>query len=300
MIYIPEKLEQWILSHFLNEASIHSIRPLKGSTTALMYEIGLVLTSGENMKLVLRQYERSTFTEKDIEQETDSLRMATQLTVPTPQWIGADPDGEVIGKPLLLMSKVEGAVNILPTNQTAWLDELAKTLAHLHDNRITDFPWKYGRYQKAGEMDIPFWSDKPEVWRALKEIISRPEPSYTPIFIHRDFHPTNVLWEGTKVSGVVDWTNGCLGPAGIDVGHCRWNLAMLYGVEAAETFLIAYQGKTKTQFSYDVYWDIVSLMDVLEGQPEVYSGWEVFGKTDITVEVMMKRMDSYARSLLEK
>lgn len=41
-------------------------------------------------------------------------------------------------------------------------------------------------------------------------------------------------------------------------------------------------------------------MDVLEGQPEVYPGWEVFGKTDITEEVMIERMDEYAVSLLEK
>ncbi|GGP13276.1 phosphotransferase family protein [Oceanobacillus neutriphilus] len=300
MAYISEKLEHWIVSHFSNEADIQHVSPLKGSTTAVMYTINLRLSSGESRELVLRQYEESSFTAKDIKQEADSLKAAALLAVETPEYIAADPDGEIIGKPLLLMSKIEGNINILPENQSKWLSKLAETLAQIHDNSIIDFPWQHERYQKAGEIEIPSWSGKQEVWKALKEIVLQPEPDYTPRFVHRDFHPVNVLWKNNEVSGVVDWANGCIGHVGIDVGHCRWNLAMLYGVEAADAFLSAYQRKSKDNFSYDVYWDIVSLMDVLEGQPDVYPGWGVFGKTDITVEMMKERMDCYAVSLLKK
>ncbi|WP_152656054.1 phosphotransferase family protein [Oceanobacillus sp. CFH 90083] len=300
MVSIPEKQKQWIVSHFPNGTAIHHIYPLKGSTTAAMYAIVLQLSADEKIELVLRQYDKSSFSAKDIEQEADSLKAAASLSVDTPQYIAADPHGEIIGKPLLLMRKLEGKVNILPANQAEWSKKLAGTLARIHDNSIDKIPWKHERYQKADEIDIPAWTGKQEVWAALKEVALQPEPSYTPRFIHRDFHPANVLWKDGEVSGVVDWANGCLGHAGIDVGHCRWNLAMLYGVEAADAFLSAYQEKAKHGFSYNVYWDIVSLMDVLEGQPDVYPGWEVFGKTDITVEIMIERMDSYAASLLEK
>ncbi|MEK4299913.1 aminoglycoside phosphotransferase family protein [Oceanobacillus sp. FSL W8-0428] len=300
MAYISEKLKHWIVSHFSNKSVIHHVHPLEGSTTAVMYIIGLYLSTGESRELVLRQYEKSSFTAKDIKQEVDSLKAAALLAVETPQYIAADPDGEIIGKPLLLMSKIEGKINILPENQVVWLSKLAETLAQIHDNSIIDFPWQHERYQKADEIEIPAWSGKQEVWEALKEIVLQPEPSYTPKFIHRDFHPVNVLWKNNEVSGVVDWANGCLGHAGIDIGHCRWNLAMLYSVEAADAFLSAYQKKTKDDFSYDVYWDIVSLMDVLEGQPDIYPGWGVFGKKDITVEMMKERMDCYAVSLLKK
>ncbi|MFD1065119.1 phosphotransferase family protein [Oceanobacillus locisalsi] len=300
MVCIPEKLEQWIVSHFPKETIIHEVYPLKGSTTATMLAIVLQITDSETLELVLRRYERKCFTAQDIKQEADSLKEAAFLSVETPQCIAADPDGEVIGDPLLLMSKIAGKVDILPVDQDAWLYGLAETLAQIHDHSAEPFPWKHERYQKAEQIDIPAWSGKPKVWQALKEIALLPQPAYMPKFIHRDFHPTNVLWQDNKVSGVVDWANGCLGPAGIDVGHCRWNLAMLYGVAAADTFLSAYQRKARCPFFYDVYWDIVSLMDVLEGQPEVYPGWEVFGKTDITVEWMVERMDGYAVSLRDK
>ncbi len=224
MAYISEKLKHWIVSHFSNKSVIHHVHPLEGSTTAVMYIIGLYLSTGESRELVLRQYEKSSFTAKDIKQEVDSLKAAALLAVETPQYIAADPDGEIIGKPLLLMSKIEGKINILPENQVVWLSKLAETLAQIHDNSIIDFPWQHERYQKADEIEIPAWSGKQEVWEALKEIVLQPEPSYTPKFIHRDFHPVNVLWKNNEVSGVVDWANGCLGHAGIDIGHCRWNL----------------------------------------------------------------------------
>ncbi|GIO18772.1 hypothetical protein J18TS1_18720 [Oceanobacillus oncorhynchi subsp. incaldanensis] len=300
MVQLPERLKNWIVSHFPKETAIQHIYSLKGSTTAAMYAINLKLPTGEMKELVLRQYEKSQFTAKEIKQEADSLKAAASLSIETPQYIAADPEGEIIGKPLLLMSKMEGKVDILPANQAAWLNQLAEALAQIHHNTINHFPWKHKRYQKADEIEIPIWSRKLEVWEALKKVVLRPEPSYTPVFIHRDFHPANVLWKDAEVNGVVDWANGCLGHTGVDVGHCRWNLAMLYGVAAADTFLAVYQEKMGSHFSYDVYWDIVSLMDVLEGQPEVYPGWEVFGKTDITEEVMIERMDEYAVSLLEK
>lgn len=300
MVHISEKRKHWIISHFTNGAAIHHVYPLKGSTTAAMYTIGLQFPAGKSMELVLRQYEKSSFTAEDIEQEADSLKAAASLAVETPEYIASDPNGEITGKQLLLMSRIEGEVDILPENPDEWLNKLAETLARIHDNSIENFPWKHERYQKADEIEIPAWSGKRKVWETLKEVVLQPEPSYTPKFIHRDFHPTNVLWKGVEVSGVVDWANGCLGHAGIDVGHCRWNLAMLYSVEAADTFLSAYQRKTGENFSYDVYWDIVSLMDVLEGQPDVYPGWEVFGKTDITVERLIERMDCYAASLLQR
>lgn len=124
-----------------------------------------------------------------------------------------------------------------------------------------------------------------------------PETKYC--FIHRDFHPANVLWEENKVSGVVDWPNACRGPQGVDVGHCRVNLAMLHGVEVGELFLEVYQEKVP-DFSYNPYWDLVSLVDMLFGPPKVFEGWKALGITYLTDEIIMKRLDDYLLSLLNK
>lgn len=90
----------------------------------------------------------------------------------------------------------------------------------------------------------------------------------------------------------------CLsGPIGIDVGHCRLNLALLYDVHIADQFLVAYQQYAQESFIYDVYWDIISVIDFLFGPPTVYPGWEAFGVTGLTNRMMEQRMDAYVYHL---
>ena len=116
-------------------------------------------------------------------------------------------------------------------------------------------------------------------------------------FIHRDYHPANVLWAEGKVSGVVDWVNACRGPAGIDVGHCRVNLALLHGVEMADLFLHAYIRYSK-DFTYNPYFDIVTVLDFVDEPLTVYKGWTDLGVEGLTDRLMEERMDLYLESII--
>ncbi|MTW84480.1 phosphotransferase [Virgibacillus dakarensis] len=117
---------------------------------------------------------------------------------------------------------------------------------------------------------------------AADQIVKGPQPSAKTCFIHRDYHPTNVLYHKGKVSGIVDRVNACRGPAGIGVGHCRVNLALLYDVITTDRFLVEYQQDQGSAFTYDVYWDLVSVMDIFFGPPKVNPGWEGLGATGLT------------------
>ncbi|MBL5777794.1 aminoglycoside phosphotransferase family protein, partial [Bacillus sporothermodurans] len=147
---------------------------------------------------------------------------------------------------------------------------------------------------------IKVLTKRPELWGAVFDFVREPRPQVKPCFIHRDYHPTNILWVDDKVSGVVDWVNACRGPAGIDIGHCRLNLAMLFGVSTADEFLSAYEKLAGYSFSYHPYWDLLSLIDILFGSPEVYPGWIAFGVTNLTDQMMVDRLDQYMKSLLKK
>lgn len=66
-------------------------------------------------------------------------------------------------------------------------------------------------------------------------------PEYRGRFLHRDFHPGNVLFDRDEsrrlfVSGVVDWMETSWGPSDLDVVHCSTTHALLYGVEAGLDF----------------------------------------------------------------
>lgn len=64
----------------------------------------------------------------------------------------------------------------------------------------------------------------------------RPDAAQT-VLSHGDYQHFNVLWQGERVSAVVDWPNVGLADRGIDVGHCQLNLAVLFSADAAMWFL---------------------------------------------------------------
>jgi aminoglycoside phosphotransferase (APT) family kinase protein len=117
------------------------------------------------------------------------------------------------------------------------------------------------------------------------------------VFIHRDYHPTNVLWHKGAVSGVVDWINACRGPAGVDVAHCRTDLAQMCGPAAADQFLDAYR-EVAHGFAYNPYWDLDSILDVCLPQPSFYGPWREFGLGIIAPEVLRHRVDAHLEGVM--
>jgi hypothetical protein len=118
--------------------------------------------------------------------------------------------------------------------------------------------------------------------------------------VHRDYHPSNVLWHNGFVTGIIDWVNGCRGPAGIDVAWCRHNLANLHDVAAADEFLTAYITAAGPEFQYDPYWDLMSVVELLPGPPSMYEGWRAGGVPSISNAVMRERVDDYVKSVVAR
>ncbi|RKQ33241.1 aminoglycoside phosphotransferase family protein [Oceanobacillus halophilus] len=299
---LTNQLQNWIINQIDPKASITLTKHLKGSTSSTLHLIKLKL-EGEQREVVLRQFDNQEWLKEEPDlalHEAQSLSKATRVNVPTPSILAYDEKGEVCGGPLVLMSKVEGNVVLDDSYNQEWINGLAGTLAEIHKLNKCDFPWDYYPYKESTMAEVPTWSREPAAWQMAVCILNGSRPNYRECFIHRDYHPTNVLWKDGKVSGVVDWVNACLGPAGIDVAHCRVNLAMLYGASAADAFLTAYQNNAGELFEYNPYWDIASLNDILEGPPEVYPGWEAFGFTGLTTGMMKERLDQYLLSILDK
>ena len=79
----------------------------------------------------------------------------------------------------------------------------------------------------------------------------------------RDYHPENTLWWRGRLSGIVDWTSGSWGPAAVDTAHMRWNLAVTYGLDAAEEFLRRHRSCSSERFDDQHYWDVLTVLDLL-------------------------------------
>ena len=137
---------------------------------------------------------------------------------------------------------------------------LAEVAAAIHDTDPGTFEHHYFRWFDDVPFRAPPGAREPGLWeRALHLLRERPMPSYRPTFIHRDFHPGNVLWRRRRCSGVVDWVNACRGPAGCDVATCRGELIRLRGVEVADRFRRVYEAVTGEP--QHAYWELVSIFE---------------------------------------
>ncbi|AZI44589.1 aminoglycoside phosphotransferase family protein (plasmid) [Deinococcus psychrotolerans] len=285
------------LGRVVPDAKLSRVQPLAGSTSASVYRLDF----SNRSSAVLRQFDVLPDwlkLEPDLAlHEARSLEWAAQMSLPTPKLLAFDESGEQCGVPSVLMSHLTGTVELNPPNLTGELDQLAAALSEIHRVSPTDFGWAYAPYADLSKLTVPTWTTAPRAWAGAIELLQGPRPTFTPCFIHRDFHPANVLRQSGQVSGVVDWVNACVGPAAADVGHCRLNLAQMYGLEAADAFRAAYE--CHTGHRQEPYWDALSLADLVDGPapPKVYAGWPAFGLTGLTDELIRARLDAFLLSL---
>lgn len=283
---LTRKSLEWVES-ILNE-KVKSAERLEGGTSSLLHLVEL-----ESYEVVLREYTNEEWLEEEpviVSQEAKNLLEAESVDVPTPKLLGVDEKGTLAGRPSVLMSKVGGQVEVQNLN----LEKLAQALVKIHGIENPNITHCYWSYNDKTSNPVVKWSKYPEKWQALFTYLKETKrPEYNESLIHRDFHPVNALWKDGEVSGIVDWPNACLGPREFDVAHCRWNLTMMYGIEAADDFLESYLNHSNME-NYSYYWDLEALKNIFsEEAPSVYPGWTYFGLTDLTPALMIERMDTF-------
>ncbi|HLM56112.1 MAG TPA: aminoglycoside phosphotransferase family protein [Pyrinomonadaceae bacterium] len=297
----PEAL-RWVGRSVGPGAAVESFTKLPGATSSVLHALR-VNYHGRQFELVLRRFVDAEWlwVEPDLARhEAAALGKAGLAGVPVPLLVAFDEGGEACGAPATLMTRLPGGVELMPDDFDAWLRGLAEALVPLHEIGAEELAWSYYPYADIQSLEVPGWSRAAESWRRALEIVKGPWPRSRECFIHRDYHPANVLWEGARVSGVVDWVNACRGPAGVDVAWCRHNLARMYGVSAADKFLDAYRRLAGPRFAYEPFWDLITVVELLPGPPGVYEGWPAFGLTRLDDETIRARVDEYVTGLVAR
>jgi aminoglycoside phosphotransferase (APT) family kinase protein len=297
---LSENTQRWIES--MTGARVLSVAVLPGATASLLHSVEIESTAGRH-SLVLRRFVNKEWVEREPDvaiREGLSLQHANRAGLPVPELIAVDRDGTHCGVPATLAGRIPGRVVLEPADRVSWLRGLAESAARIHRVDAAGFRWKYRRYNEGHRLSVPKWSKQQEAWKKAIEIVDGPPRSYSESFVHRDYHPSNVLWQNGRISGVVDWVNGCRGPAGIDVAWCRHNLANLHGVSMADDFLAAYITEAGSEFEYDPYWDLMSVVELLPGPPSMYEGWRAGGVSLISDALMRERVDDYVKSVVAR
>lgn len=304
-----EQLEAWV-SDVLGGGAISHVQRLYGGTSADMFVVRSEVTAmsaadqGEaGAAAVLRLYTNAQWREEQPDlalHEMAALQAAAGAGLAAPRGLAVDVHGVHGGVPALLMSYLPGAVALQPQGLSERLEAMAAAALHIHRVDGSDFAWKYKVYQDFDTFVIPSWPRRPELLAQALDVLRNWHPHGPQSFIHRDFHPGNLLFSDGRLQGIVDWANACGGPPQVDVGQCRLDLAQLYGLEAADEFLQLYCRDAPADFVYDPRWDMHCLFDILFGPPQVDEGWKQLGVTHLTDQMVADRLEALLEQALRR
>lgn len=155
--------------------------------------------------------------------------------LPVPRCVASDDT-----VPAAVTTWLPGEIDLDPVDPQRWITALADTLVAIH--RVPPPPMLPPSDAPADPKLDPDldWLDDPGLEAEARALIATPSTG-PPALLHGDYQHFNVVWRNGHLSGVIDWPLGGAGNRGLDVGHCRLNLAVLFGVDAAMTFLDRYE-----------------------------------------------------------
>jgi aminoglycoside phosphotransferase (APT) family kinase protein len=230
---------------------------------------------GTRHRLVLRRFVRADWLAQEPDlaaHEARVLELLAPTPVDAPRLVAVDPDGAECDVPAVLMTRAPGRVRWSPRDVDGFVRRLVDAMLPIHAVAIPDGVEvrAFRPYDLGKQLVPPLRTEFPDAWARAIEVHAGPAPRHHAVFVHRDYHPGNVLWTGSEVSAIIDWSSASVGAPEVDVAHCRTNLGYAFGIETADRFLAVYRERSGHD-DYDPYWDLqdlVGMIDVIDEQPD--------------------------------
>ncbi|MDQ1044864.1 alpha/beta fold hydrolase [Streptomyces sp. V4I2] len=292
----------WLAKQLPEGRTVLDNRPLSGGWTSQMRR----LTLDDGTGLVLRTFVKPFFRRHApglLAREASVLALlAGQDGIPAARPVAVDASGELCDHPSLLMSLLPGTVRVDEDELERRLDLLAAQLVRIHEVVPAERPRPYQAWTSPERVIAP----PGPLWERAVDVIRREPPSYDGCFLHRDFHPGNVLFDGSgddlRISGVVDWVETSWGPADLDVAHCSTALALLHGPEHGLGFRARYEahgGRRLADGPDHLYWRLLDALGYAPDAAKLAGPWRELGRTELTAKVLGGRLETYVARLVE-
>ncbi|MFB7255407.1 phosphotransferase family protein [Streptomyces nojiriensis] len=290
---------------------IEQVVRLRGGWTSQMRRLDLRGPDGRR-SLVLRSFVAPFYVrhaEGLLTREAAILRLLGDTDVPAATLVAVDATAQHCDHPSLLMSLLPGTVRLDDRNAEDRAELLARQLVRIHQltTAADQRPRTYQAWASPERVSPPAATGRPELWQRAVDVIRREPPAYRGRFLHRDFHPGNVLFTGAdedlRISGVVDWVETSWGPADLDVAHCSTALALLHGVPAGMGFADRYAaaGGTLTEDrTAHLHWRLLDALGFAPDAEKVGVPWRELGRADLTSRALTQRLEDYLQALFDR
>lgn len=224
-------------------ASVGDLALLPGGLGSVLHRVGL--TGAPVSSLVLRQLLREFGDDADtVRREAEVHAAAGAAAVPVPQLHWTDPDGEVLGRPALLLDLVPGRPLVADLGDAVArraMADVVHAIAAVPTDDLRHLP----RLADLDAVANRFWPppdhsdvvDAPGLAAAVQAAAGAFEARDD--LLHMDLHAGNVLWDGVTVTGVLDWPGAAVGTALFDEAYLWFDTCLAHGRQVADALQAA-------------------------------------------------------------
>ena len=215
-----------------------SSRILEGGVSSEVFLIIVESKKGEE-KIVLRT-EGGQPAENSIKTEYLLLEKLHQTKVPCAKPIHLDHSKEILDKDFMLMTYLEGTIEIPKIKNFGFLNKMVAILKNIHNVDTKILPTLPCRFDPT--YDLFEFLPNARINKELKAILKGYDTSYSgkPVLLHGDFWPGNILWTKDEISGVLDWEYAAIGDPVSDLAVASLELKYDYGKRGVDRFLDLY------------------------------------------------------------
>ena len=291
------QLLAWVEQTLGSTVRVVGWKRLTGGLTSIVHRL-TVERNGRREQYVLRWWasdgEWDQWIARAVGLETAILAQLEGTDIPAPRVIGSITDA-ALGGPAILMMRMPGRVHLMPRDRERWLRQMAQMLARIHALALDGKPFE--SWLDRSQLSPPPDASRPAVWRQAIARLAEGRPAARTCFLHRDYQHFNMLWSGERLTGVVDWSEACLGPPEVDVGHCRLNLTVLFSADVADRFRAIYEAESG--HSVDGWWDLQALLSYGPAWKQ-FLPIQIDGRAPLDVEGMTGRMEDVLERALRR
>ena len=230
---------QKVLNSFVPGLELIHFEPLTGGVSSEVFLIEAKQNKTQ-IKLVLR-YEAGPPSKNDIKNEFNLLQALANTNIPSAEPLFIDTSCKILDKPFMLLSFLEGDINIPNADNLDLITKMADQLRSIHSINPALLP------------DLPIQIDpiegllkylpKGDEWMEIKNYLSSLKNTAFEgqrVFLHGDFWPGNILWAKDQIVAVIDWDYAAIGDPISDLAVSSLEMRYEFGKEGMNRLCEAY------------------------------------------------------------
>jgi aminoglycoside phosphotransferase (APT) family kinase protein len=251
--------------------------PLVGGLDTATYRVRLRRggVTRDVVARIYREYEHDAAAA--VRRETAALTAVSNVTELAPKPLVADPDGDVLGDPLIVMSFFPGAPLAPGPHAEDWVRQMADGLVAVHATPLDRLPADFRRGETPAERVARIVSEPPPtsdaLWDEVAAALPRAAEGLTPnapTLIHGDYWFGNTIWLDGRLTGIIDWLGARIADPALDIAIARI-----------------------------VFWDLLACLPPIKWLAGWVEGYQELG-VDLPLSEARARLGSWAASVLAR